>query len=1329
MFQRIKLPIAAVILLLAVIIPAALYMRTIPPKEAASSDASTKDVTVNGSSSSETPTAVQASEASPQPEPTASAAPVSVVSVVNPPPIEKYSDVKSFALKVRYVTGTGAEQTVSWKYLALDNGKVLHPTADSIEDAAVFDVHTGFDAEIEKSGAVSRETGLMLCAETGSFIANRPIAVPPAKWEWMTTEITSDGSIALVATGADHGSWGRGKYVYATSNSPDANISGNFADLSNPNRRVEMEVIEYARPEVPAASVTLNETARTITEFEGTVQLTASGYAPENASNIFVASQVSWSSSDITVATVDKSGLVTGIGRGTAVITAEADGVVGSCEVTVDIIEVPPEGVAVTPGKRSLPVGLTAALNAEIFPPDTTSRKITWATSDAAIATVDDSGVVTAISQGGVTITASTSNGITAECALTVTKLSDGKPAVFTSALGSDDVIVYIKNVLDFGASPDGVSDNTAVFQAAIEAAEDAGGGVVFAPAGVYRFDGRLTIPSGVTLRGEWLSPLKGGGKGEGTVLAVYGGRGATNIYQYPTDEDRRDTGALSFIGLDSSATVEYISFWYPEQDIENIVEYPFTIGDDNTGGNDVINVINVTLYNSYAGLMSYGNHGCTTFRNVFGTVLSVGISEDCGFDVGRIENIYFGPEYWAGSGLPGAPSADSVSAYTRANAVGVDMFQDDWGIMYNLDLNHLRVGLQMNDGNCAVSHLKTRNVDIAINMRSISYPGFQLTHSDLEASDICINYDVITDAIGNARTRSNGSNKTGMSQGTEQVAVNGVRFGGNPETAVVMNRRGALASPVLSMHNCTFDNWQGYAIDAVKGSVILMANTFNQTGRAVKLDAQINAANVLGNNFNDYAEGVSIENAMASNFNINNDPVEGLPTLPDYEYEFAPVFKPASPESFYNAADHGVTANGLSNDKTDQTSTLQALLDKAASDGGGTVFLPGGTYWLAGNITIPTGVELRGTFDASHTGKHQSTAAKSIGTVIVVYGDSANARMAGTATINVSADASVRGLTFYYPDQRIITADEPAGTLYPWAVRGLGDRCSITNVTLVNAYNGFDLMTYGCDGAVLADTNAYALGTQVQAGGGMDGGWIQDVHFNQCNWQQSNWPTNDEAVSGGDNSLMNQYAEKYITGFKYGAMNDVYNFQNFTITVDRAIWMVEEEEGVFNGTFNGFAFDSNRTGLEIENAGTVTFINAMCVTNLPRAGNASGGPNIRAKDTFTGTLYYFNGDSWGHGTRPAEVHGGTVYLVQYNSWCSPLTVVDGGALHIYGSQYMHQGGIPGMDVVVNEGAAKVTFVGNIGRNKLTVINNAEGNVTARYNLRTDKTAVPDIEK
>ena len=61
-------------------------------------------------------------------------------------------------------------------------------------------------------------------------------------------------------------------------------------------------------------------------------------------------------------------------------------------------------------------------------------------------------------------------------------------------------------NVLDYGAVPDGNTDNTIAFSSAFKAAQSNGGGIVFASSGQYLFNGQLSIPTGVSLMGSYLT-------------------------------------------------------------------------------------------------------------------------------------------------------------------------------------------------------------------------------------------------------------------------------------------------------------------------------------------------------------------------------------------------------------------------------------------------------------------------------------------------------------------------------------------------------------------------------------------------------------------------------------------------------------------------------------------------------------------------------------------------------------------------------------------------------------------------------------------------------
>lgn len=89
----------------------------------------------------------------------------------------------------------------------------------------------------------------------------------------------------------------------------------------------------------------------------------------------------------------------------------------------VDMIALTPQdptSVELTRETLALTAGETARLTARVIPTWADDLTISWTSSDALIATVDEMGVVTAISNGACAITATSVNGRTASCRLTV---------------------------------------------------------------------------------------------------------------------------------------------------------------------------------------------------------------------------------------------------------------------------------------------------------------------------------------------------------------------------------------------------------------------------------------------------------------------------------------------------------------------------------------------------------------------------------------------------------------------------------------------------------------------------------------------------------------------------------------------------------------------------------------------------------------------------------------------------------------------------------------------------------------------------------------------
>lgn len=114
-----------------------------------------------------------------------------------------------------------------------------------------------------------------------------------------------------------------------------------------------------------------------------------------------------WTSSAPAIAAVDDAGVVTGVGLGTSIITAAIDGIEGTA--SVDIVAPPLASMTVEPSTVSLQVGQQRRLTAIGQRPDGTpvpGLPVAWRSANTAVATVDDTGLVTGVGEGTVQIEA-----------------------------------------------------------------------------------------------------------------------------------------------------------------------------------------------------------------------------------------------------------------------------------------------------------------------------------------------------------------------------------------------------------------------------------------------------------------------------------------------------------------------------------------------------------------------------------------------------------------------------------------------------------------------------------------------------------------------------------------------------------------------------------------------------------------------------------------------------------------------------------------------------------------------------------------------------------
>jgi uncharacterized protein YjdB len=744
-------------------------------------------------------------------------------------------------------------------------------------------------------------------------------------------------------------------------------------------------------------------------------------------------------------------------------------------------------------------------------------------------------------------------------------------------AYTTTDAFVAGYSVKDYGASGDGVTDVTTIFQGRIDALGSQGGGTLFVPKGKYVLKGNLILRKGVILRGEWQKPTKGQPL-TGTILMAFAGRGNEND--------------ASFITMEPSAAVQDVVIWYPEQNPDNVTKYPPTIlmGEQNYFGNDYCNVKNITLINSYTGIAfsRVNGGGCPVINGIYGTPLSRGIEIDNVSDVGRIDNIHFSPAYWEGSGLPNAPSTGSaVENWIFSNGTGIVMRRNDWSYTCFVNIEGYNKGLHVapsiaGAGTYANGHnysMTFTKCNTGIYFEAVSYCG--IMYARIKMID-CNN---------------------GITIGPK------VKFPIQLHTCEIKASQNAITTDAgstvkLMMQKCTINSGK---VTISGGTFIASDCDFNDNIHKIIIGA--NARGILtGNRFID--ESLIQNNSLYAGV-LDNTPVT-LPDLPEYTDTLPRIQKP-SRLVMYNAANSPY--NAKNDGVTDNTSAIQNALNSASLDGGGIVFLPPGKYKVLGTLTVPTGVELKGAVDVS-------TAPMGPGSILEVYSGKGNE--SGTPFIKLSSGSGLRGVVINYPEQ--LGDNVPNFYAYPYCIQVTGNDVYIVNVGMRGTYNGIDLFTNKCDNHYLDYVSGQLLKTGVKVGGNSTGGNISNLQFNPNGYaygNESKWGNWSNAPSPGNREKIYNYVKDNLNFLILNNCTNETLYNDFHYGSQRGLIL----SGA-SGIGLGMGIDGSRKSLVINSIGPsgFDFINSQIVAidNLP------GTCYIETKSGFTSQTTFFNSDYWG---------------------------------------------------------------------------------------------------
>ncbi|GEO11761.1 glycoside hydrolase family 55 protein [Segetibacter aerophilus] len=831
-----------------------------------------------------------------------------------------------------------------------------------------------------------------------------------------------------------------------------------------------------------------------------------------------------------------------------------------------------------------------------------------------------------------------------------------------------------------FGAKAKRGFDNRAAFQAAIDAAYKSGGGVVYIPAGNYEFRSTqsatskvrvrkgaeevmkdfehqyvLNLPSSVQLRGDWANPELNNGKVLGTILEVRVGKDAPN-YNGTVESwwnDAQANNALRttytsiadrFIDMNSGTGVTNLSIWYPEQDINNIKPYPWTLFQP---GGDCATIENVTLVNSYNGFYSAPSE-LHYLLNSYMTALSTGIEVHVCTDIGRIENVKVDPKYWANSGLPGSPSLAKAAAYTRTNATGFNMHRSDWEYVSKLYVSDYKTGTWVGKEpgfadapNAQFYEIHMKNCDTGIYVQAVNPYGLLISNSTFGAAK-----------GGNAVYFYNDFKTS--------VQFNGVDFTG----PIVSDG----SDGVVSFENCTFSNYSEYALKINNGNVLLTQSVFKKPLGHVFLGSDVNTLKSVNSGYNGKLEIKN--NSKSAKVDVNNSK----------SYLFDPIPKNIVTDIKVHprAVSNRVLkvdlprATGFNNEQPteDVSAQLQHALNEVKVAGGGTVYLPAGRYLLNSPIKVPPGVELRGTWDVQH-----HTQSGGVG-IFTNYAGGANGEK-GASLIQLGAGAGIRGITIAQLNLATdgSSIENPRRT--PFLIQGQGPGVYIVNVTVGGGDKGIDLASYNTSKHYVDYFGGVLARAGIWVGGGAEGGFIRNMQLNPH--YGSRLP---QGGQGYPRVSLTRFIQSNCSALKFADIKNQTIFNNFVFGSFYGLHFLKDSiTGKYPGemTVVGHGSDGCSYSLFVEDADKntkIVAINSELVNTRTaepvRSYVFMGGTARTSKVHPDARLILYNTAFWGSPTVGAIINSGTVRLQQANFQRSGAPAIDnrGGKVHVYSSYF-----------------------------------------------------------
>ena len=310
---------------------------------------------------------------------------------------------ESEILVATVIPENATDKTISWSssdsaIASVDNeGKVMAVK----EGAATITAKAG-----GKTATCSVSVSKKVLAVTEVSLSKTELTLTEGEEETLSATVTPDDATDITVT------WSSSDTTVASvddNGKVTAVKEGEATITAKAGEKTATCVVSVSKKVIAVTAVMLSKTDLALTE--GEEETLSATVSPDDATD----KSVTWSSSNVAIASVDGNGKVTAVKEGEATITAKAGDKTATCSVIVSKKVIAVTEISLNKTELTLRIKESEKLVATVKPDNATEKDITWSSSDERIAEVDTSGTVTAI-KGGFAIIIAQAGGLETRC-------------------------------------------------------------------------------------------------------------------------------------------------------------------------------------------------------------------------------------------------------------------------------------------------------------------------------------------------------------------------------------------------------------------------------------------------------------------------------------------------------------------------------------------------------------------------------------------------------------------------------------------------------------------------------------------------------------------------------------------------------------------------------------------------------------------------------------------------------------------------------------------------------------------------------------------------